>query len=47
MSEARIFQLEKEGDIGVVSVNVHGEPMNTWTEAAIEDFLKLLDEHSD
>jgi 3-hydroxyacyl-CoA dehydrogenase/enoyl-CoA hydratase/carnithine racemase len=44
MSDKSIFQMEKKGNIGIVTFNVSGQPMNTWTEKAIQDFLALVDE---
>jgi len=32
------------GDIGVISFDVPGEAMNTWTTAAVDEFLALLDD---
>jgi len=43
MSE-KIFTLKKEDGIGVVSFNVAGDAMNTWTEAAVESYLGVLEE---
>jgi 3-hydroxyacyl-CoA dehydrogenase/enoyl-CoA hydratase/carnithine racemase len=43
MSE-KIFSLKKEDGIGVVSFNVAGDAMNTWTEAAVESYLSVLSE---
>ncbi|MBI5252260.1 MAG: enoyl-CoA hydratase/isomerase family protein [Desulfomonile tiedjei] len=44
MANVGIFELKKEGNIGVVTINVPGQPMNTWTEDAISAFLSLLDD---
>lgn len=44
MSNESSFQLQTENDIGIVTINVPGEAMNTWTEKAVEDFLSLLDD---
>jgi 3-hydroxyacyl-CoA dehydrogenase/enoyl-CoA hydratase/carnithine racemase len=38
-----IFTLKKEDNIGIVSFNVPGEAMNTWTEEAISGFCEFLD----
>jgi 3-hydroxyacyl-CoA dehydrogenase/enoyl-CoA hydratase/carnithine racemase len=38
-----IFTLKKEGNIGIVSFNVPGEAMNTWTEEAILGLGEFLD----
>jgi len=43
MSE-KIFSLKKENGIGIVSFNVAGDAMNTWTEAAVESYLSVLGE---
>ncbi len=40
----RIFSLKKEGNIGIVTFNVAGDAMNTWTEAAVVSFRELLTE---
>ena len=37
-----IFTLKKEDNIGIVSFNVPGEAMNTWTEEAISGFCEFL-----
>lgn len=42
MSYGNIFQWKKEGDIGIVTFDVVGEAMNTWTQGATEEFLALL-----
>lgn len=44
MSYGEIFKWEKMGDIGVISFDVPGEAMNTWTTAAVDEFLALLDD---
>ncbi|MDQ7785725.1 MAG: 3-hydroxyacyl-CoA dehydrogenase NAD-binding domain-containing protein, partial [Desulfomonilaceae bacterium] len=44
MSSDNIFRLEKKGDIGIVTFDVAGQPMNTWTREAVEGFLALLDD---
>jgi len=43
MHHDEIFRLEKDGGIGVVTISVPGEPVNTWTEEAVESFIRLLD----
>ncbi|MEJ2717919.1 MAG: 3-hydroxyacyl-CoA dehydrogenase NAD-binding domain-containing protein, partial [Deltaproteobacteria bacterium] len=43
MSEGKVFQLVKEGDIGVVTIDVPGAVMNTWTQQAVEDFCELVE----
>lgn len=43
MQHDEIFRLEKDGGIGVVTISVPGEPINTWTEEAVESFIHLLD----
>ena len=40
----RIFSLKKEGNIGIVTFNVAGDAMNTWTESAVVSFRELLTE---
>ena len=42
MSYGKIFQWKKEGDMGIVTFDVVGEAMNTWTQPAIDEFLALL-----
>ena len=44
MSHDEIFKWEKKGDIGVISFDVPGEAMNTWTKAAVDEFIGLLDD---
>ncbi len=43
MSE-KIFSLKKEDGIGIVSFNVAGDAMNTWTEAAVASYRDVLEE---
>lgn len=38
----QIFSLKKEENIGIVTLNVFSDAMNTWTEAAIASFCELL-----
>jgi len=42
MSE-KIFNLRKQDGIGIVSFDVAGDVMNTWTEAAIASFGEVLE----
>jgi len=42
MSYGNIFRYEVEDNIGVVTFNVAGDPMNTWNEKAISEFYALL-----
>lgn len=44
MSNYKIFKWDKIGDIGVVSFDVPGEAMNTWTKEAINEFIGFLDD---
>ena len=44
MSYGEIFKWQKMGDIGVISFDVPGEAMNTWTTEAVDEFLGLLDD---
>lgn len=44
MGNGKIFELQKEGNIGVVTINVPGQPMNTWTEEAVKSFLSVLED---
>ena len=39
---SQIFNLRAEGGIGVVTFDVAGDAMNTWTDAAFEDFDRLM-----
>ena len=43
MGTEKIFHLEKQGNIGVVTINVPGQVINTWTEEAVAAFLSLLE----
>lgn len=38
----QIFNLKKEGNMGIVTFNVFGDAMNTWTESAVVSFRELL-----
>ena len=38
----QIFSLKKENSVGIVTFNVFGDSMNTWTEAAVISFRELL-----
>lgn len=44
MGYGSIFQWKKKRDIGIVTFDVPGEAMNTWTEEAVNEFSALLDE---
>ena len=44
MINYEIFKWDKIGDIGVISFEVPGEAMNTWTKEAIDQFIGLLDD---
>ncbi len=39
-----IFQLKVEDGIGVVTFDVAGDAMNTWTEQAFKDYFALMDD---
>ncbi|MFA5181057.1 MAG: 3-hydroxyacyl-CoA dehydrogenase NAD-binding domain-containing protein [Syntrophales bacterium] len=41
---SKVFQLKVEEGIGVVTFNVEGDAMNTWTEAAFTSFDELMGE---
>jgi len=43
MSNAKVFKLTVDGEIGIVIFDVVGEAMNTWTDAAFESFNEVLD----
>jgi 3-hydroxyacyl-CoA dehydrogenase/enoyl-CoA hydratase/carnithine racemase len=38
----QIFSLKKEDNVGIVTFNVFGDAMNTWTEEAVMSFRELL-----
>jgi 3-hydroxyacyl-CoA dehydrogenase/enoyl-CoA hydratase/carnithine racemase len=38
----QIFSLKKEDNVGIVTFDVFGDAMNTWTEAAVISFRDLL-----
>jgi len=40
----KIFNLKKEDGIGIVTFNVAGDAMNTWTEAAVVDYQGVLED---
>jgi 3-hydroxyacyl-CoA dehydrogenase/enoyl-CoA hydratase/carnithine racemase len=44
MSNYKIFKWDKIDNIGVVSFDVPGEVMNTWTKDAVNEFIGLLDD---
>ena len=44
MQSGKIFKWENVDGIGIISFDVPGEAMNTWTEAAINEFIGLLDD---
>jgi 3-hydroxyacyl-CoA dehydrogenase/enoyl-CoA hydratase/carnithine racemase len=44
MSKYKIFNWDKTDGIGIVSFDVPGEVMNTWTYEAVNEFLGLLDD---
>jgi 3-hydroxyacyl-CoA dehydrogenase/enoyl-CoA hydratase/3-hydroxybutyryl-CoA epimerase len=43
MSNAKVFNLTVDGAVGIVTFDVVGEAMNTWTDAAFESFNEVLD----
>jgi 3-hydroxyacyl-CoA dehydrogenase/enoyl-CoA hydratase/3-hydroxybutyryl-CoA epimerase len=43
MSNAKVFNLMVDGAVGIVTFDVVGEAMNTWTDAAFESFNEVLD----
>ncbi len=43
MSTTTIYKLEKEGGIALVTIDLPGRPMNSWTEEAIEELGRMLD----
>jgi len=42
MSDANVFTLTMDGEIGVVTFNVVGDAMNTWTDAAFAGVNEVL-----
>lgn len=44
MEQNKIFRMTRDNGIAVVTIDVPGRPMNTWTEDAVRDFYALLDE---
>jgi len=44
VSYGKIFKLDLEDNLGIVTFDVPGEPMNTWTEEALNEFFSLLDD---
>ena len=43
MENKKIFSFTQDNEIGVVTIDVPGRPMNTWTEEAVTSFYALLD----
>ncbi|MBN2514515.1 MAG: enoyl-CoA hydratase/isomerase family protein [Deltaproteobacteria bacterium] len=43
MSNAKVFNLTVDGEVGIVTFDVVGEAMNTWTDAAFASFNEVLD----
>ncbi len=43
MQNNKIFRLTQDNEIGVVTIDIPGRPMNTWTEEAVTSFYSLLD----
>lgn len=44
MEKNAIFKLTSDNSIAVVTIDVHGRPVNTWTEEAVRSFYLLLDD---
>jgi hypothetical protein len=42
MSNGKIFNLKMEGDVPIVTFDMVGDVMNTWTEKAFESFHEIL-----
>ncbi len=42
MSEVKVFNFELENGIGIVTMDVPGQQMNTWTEEALNEFFDLI-----
>ena len=42
MTDRKIFTLKVENDIGIVTFDVAGDAMNTWTDEAFESFRDVL-----
>lgn len=43
MGFGKVLRLDLDGDIGIVTYDVPGAPVNTWTVAAMEEFFELVD----
>ncbi len=43
MSTGKVFSFEIENDIGIVTMDLPGESMNTWTGEALIEFSNLVD----
>jgi len=43
MGLGTLWNLKVEEGIGIITFDIPGEPVNTWTEEAIEEFLELID----
>lgn len=43
MTDQKIFDLEVEGNVGIVTFDVIGDTMNTWTDGAIASFCEVLE----
>jgi len=44
MGYGKVFTFGKDGNTGIVTFDVSGEQMNTWTEQAVDEFCALLDD---
>ena len=44
MSSDSAFHVQMEDGLGIVTFDVIGSPMNTWTEDTVTEFLGLLDD---
>ena len=43
MTDQKVFDLEMEGNVGIVTFDVIGDAMNTWTDGAIASFSEVLE----
>lgn len=42
MSSEKAIKFSRDGDIGVITYDVQGSPVNIWSEEAMEEFFELL-----
>ena len=44
MSSERAFNVKMEDGLGIITFDVIGSPMNTWSEDTVTEFLELLED---